>query len=87
MHASERLTSEYKTLSSQGVWCARLRAFMHQDTRWELEFNWASHVSRAEAKELMIAFLQSQYQAFDLSFYIKTGETRKAHVKFSSWCL
>lgn len=87
MHATEKRTSQYKTLSAMGVWCGELRAHMNQDTRWTLQFSWASHVTRAEAKEAMKAFLESQYEAFDMSFWGKQGEYSRGYVRFSTWCL
>jgi len=87
MHASEKLTSEYKTLSASGVWCGELRASLHSDTGWTLQFSWASHVDRADAKHAITEFLKSQYEAFNLSFYGRQGEFCKGYVKFHTHCL
>jgi hypothetical protein len=87
MNVTEKRTSEYKRLSSSGVWCGELRANRFKNEAWTLEFTWAHHLARSEAKELMTAFLKAQYEAFDLSFYGRQGEMYKGYVKFSTWAL
>lgn len=87
MHYNEKLTTEYRTLSAKGVFCGSLRANMYSDTGWTLEFTWAKHVSRPEAKTAITEFLKSQYEATELSFYGRQGEYNKGYVKFHSNCL
>jgi hypothetical protein len=87
MHATEKRTTEYKTLSAQGVWCGELRANNYNQYKWTLHFKWAHHLTRAEAKELMTQFLKSQYEATELSFYGRQGEMFSGYVKFSTFCL
>ncbi len=66
--------SNYMELVGNGISCGKLSQFRAGADMWQIEVNFNRGVSKETAKRLIRAYVESEWEATDVSYFVIAGK-------------